>query len=882
MSRPASPPRHAERLVRAVIRDERWRDVTLGDLGEEHNARAAASGRITAALWYWGQTIVLATDAARDAIAGLVPAGASIMLKEITFAFRSFLRQPLVAAVIVATLALGLGSNAATFGMIDSLLLRPFTFPGVDRLVVFSENSAEDPYPQESVSPANYLDFASNKPRTVSRLTVTSWWDVNIAGGDQPEAVQGTRVSPDFFAMLSASPAMGRDFAPADAIWGNHRVAILGEGLWHRRFGADPNIVGKQVRLDGESYDVIGVAPAKFDFPNGTQIWAPRAFNAEEAANRESHYLTVIAELAPGATLDDVQAEMTTRYAQIKRDHPAATRDLDLIVRTFTEALVDFGLPRILGLWQAAAILVLLIGCVNVANLLLARGAERQREIAVRLAIGAGRWQLVRQLLLEAVVIAVLSVPAALAVAWIAFGLLKSAMPATLIRFVPGWTVMGIDSRVALFTFVAALVTAVIFGLLPALQVSRPQLTSALRDGGRSATAGAARSRLRRVLVVAQVALALPLLVLSGLAAASSHRLANGPQGYDPTPLLRMRMRLPAAVYPDAASRQQFIDRLLLEARAAPGVTSVATTNLAPTSSSGSRTDFILEGATSDDGRWPLVNYRAISADYFSTMSIPMLRGRTISDSDRSGRERVAVVSESLAKRFYPDTDAIGKRVKLDEDAEEWTTIVGVAGDIIDDWFANRRAPTVYVPALQASTSNVYLMARGNGDPESLLPGLRAAIARVDPSQPAYDIATMPTALRERTTGIRFIGGLMAAFGLLAMALATFGIYGVMSHYVAQRRAEIGVRMALGATRGHVLRLTIGQGTKLAAIGIAIGLAIGIALARLMESALLGVITAEPSLFALITLALAFIAFLATLVPASQAARVDPVGALRD
>jgi putative ABC transport system permease protein len=718
--------------VRAVIRDARWQEVTLGDLGEEHHARAGTSGRAAAALWYWGQTFVIVADAAREAIAGLVPAGASIMIKEILFAYRSFIRQPLVAVVIVATLALGLGSNAATFGMIDSLLLRPFTFPGVDRLVVFSESSAEDPYPQEAVAAANYLDFVAHKPQTISRLTVTTWWNVNIAGGDQPEAVQGTKVSPDFFAMLSASPALGRDFAAADATLGNHRVAIISDGLWQRRFGGDPALVGRQVRLDGESYDVIGIAPKGFDFPNATEIWAPRAFTPEEAANRDSHYLTVIAQLAPGATVDDAQAEMTSRYAQIKREYPAATRDLDLIVRTFTEAMVDFGLPRILVLWQAAALLVLIIGCVNVANLLLARGAERQREIAVRLAIGAGRWQLVRQLLLEAVVIAVLSVPAALAVAWVAFGLLKSAMPASLIRFVPGWATMGIDWRLALFTFAAALIAAMVFGLVPALQVSRPQLTSSLRDGGRSATAGATRSRLRRGLVVAQVALALPLLVLSGLAAASSHRLANGPQGYDPAPLLRMRMRLPAAVYPDAASRRQFVDRLLVEARAAAGVTSVATTNLAPTATSGSRTDFIAEGAASDDGRWPSVNYRAVSADYFTTMAIPKIRGRAVIDSDRDGRERVAVVSESLARRFYPDVDPIGKRIKLDAGAEDWTTVVGVAGDVIDDWFANRRSPTVYVPVLQAGSSHVYLMARGNGDPESLVPRLRPAIARVD------------------------------------------------------------------------------------------------------------------------------------------------------
>jgi putative ABC transport system permease protein len=346
--------------------------------------------------------------------------------------------------------------------------------------------------------------------------------------------------------------------------------------------------------------------------------------------------------------------------------------------------------------------------------------------------------------------------------------------------------------------------------------------------------------------------------------------------------VLRLRMRLPIAVYPDAAAKRQFIDRLLEEARRTTGVTHAAAINLPPASNSGSQEELLLEGATATDGRWPSVNFRATSSDYFAVMQIPIVAGRAIEAGDRDERERVAVVSQSLVTRFFPDGNVVGKRVKIGEDAKEWTTIVGVVGDVIDDWFLSRRSSTIYVPYAQAPTSTVFLMARTPGDPEALTPGLRQAIAAVNPAQPAFDVAAMRNALRERTTGIRFIGGLMAAFGLLAMVLASFGIYGVMSHYVAQRRSEIGVRMALGATRGDVLRLTIGQGAKLAGIGIGIGFAASVGLARLMESALFGVVSLEPSLFAAITLSLCVVALLATLVPAAQAARVDPIGALRD
>ena len=801
------------------------------------------------------------------------------LLSEFRLAAKSLRRQPLVNTVVVLTLALGLGANAATFGMIDSLLLRPFTIPTVDRLVVLSENSPDEPFAQEAVSPANYADLRRERG-SLLRMTAIQGGDVNLAGADQPMRAQGSSVGAEFFDMLGVAPAEGRFFLDDDQVHGRHHVAVISDGLWKQRFGSAPGIVGQVIRLDGEPYTVVGRAPAGFEFPSGTEIWTPFALTAADAAIRSSRYLTVVGELAPGHTIETAQAQMSVAYERLKQ-YPE-NRVYSLVVRTFTTAMVDFGMPRVLALWQTAAVLLLLIGGTNIANLLLARGAERQRELAVRLAIGAGRGRLIRQLLVESAVLGLVAVPAALFMAWLSFMTIKAMMPAALLRYIPGWAAMGVTPRVMLFTVVAAFSTAVLFGLLPAIRSSRPSLTSSLKDGGRSSTAGIGRSRMRRALVVAEVALALPLLLASGLAAIGSQRFVSGPQGYDPDGVVRMRTELPEATYADADARRQFVERLLEEAAKVPGVERVATTTITPAMTANTRRHLVVDGRPVDPERPWMVNYRAISAGYHETLRIPIIEGRSVQAHDRHEAERVAVVSQSLARQSWPGGSAIGRRVKFGTDSVEWMTVVGVVGDTVDDWFDARRAPTIFVPVQQSPSVRATLVARSSADPALIIAGLRQALARVDPAQPGYDARTMRDAIHERTTGLRFIGQLMAAFGILALALAAGGIYSVMAHYVAQRRHEIGVRMALGASSLNVLRLTVGQGAKLAAIGIVIGLGFGVALARLMESALFGVVAVEPALFAAIAGILALVAIIATLLPARHAMRIEPARALRE
>ena len=886
---PSTPPRLAEALLRWALRDELWRDTTLGDLREELAHKGQARGRHHAWRWYWRETLTLLIDHLRDlrrsrhaAPGAHKDSSMRMFFSEARLAARALWRQPLVNLVVIITLALGLGANAATFGMIDALLLRPFTIPNVDRLVVLAELSQQDPYPQEAVAPGNFADLRDNHGDAITRVSTVSWWDVNLSGTDRPERIRGSRVGAEFFSMLGVAPADGRFFSSADETVGAARTVVISESLWQRRFGGAADFVGKMIRLDGEQYTVIGRAPAAFEFPNGSDLWTPLVLTAEDRLDRASKYLTVIGELGPGATLQRAQAQLTATYRHLTDLDPEANRAYTLTVMPFTKAMVDFGLPQMLGLWQAAALLLLVIAGTNAANLLLARGAERQRELAVRLAIGAGRWRIVRQMLVESLVLAAAAIPAALAVAWVAIVLLKGMMPAALIRYVPGWASMGLTPRLIVVTSLAALGTSLLFGLLPALQSSKPSLTSSLKDGGRSATAGIGRSRLRRGLVVAEIAIALPLLIASGLAAVAGHRMASGPQGYEPDQVVRLRMSLPETTFPDAPSRRQFVERVLAEAGRTPGVTSVATTSVAPASSSNQRRRLVVDGRIEDPSGPRRTNYRAVSGGFFDVLAIPITDGRGILAQDRDGTERVAVVSQSLAQLYWPDQSPIGRRVKLSAEDTEWVTVVGISGNVLDDWFNSRNAPTIYVPVLQWPSSQIHLLAKVVGDSDAQIAALRGALARVDHSLPAFDTETMGQAIYTRTTGLRVIGQLMAAFGALALLLSAAGLYSVMAHYVAQRRHEIGVRMALGATARDVLRLTLGQGLKLAGIGIAIGLALGVALARVIESALFGVVALEPGLFVAVTALLTIVALLATLLPARHAVSVDPAGALRD
>jgi predicted permease len=868
-----------------------WADVTSGDLREEHAAIAAERGRTIAHAWYWLQALAIAGDRVRDRLTGGATAFRSFFSlgdrpvltfrREIVRAVRANARQPLVAAAIVLTLALGLGVNAAAYQLVNAFILHPLPGLNVDGLAMLSEQSPTSTYSRESVAPANFYEWR-REAKSVTPLAAFDWWEVNLAGGSEPERVLGFQVSGGFFEMFGLVPAAGRFLSEADEAPGAAHVVVMGDKLWKRRFGARLDVVGQPVRIGGENYTVVGIAPEGFVFPNSADVWAPYPHTAENAANRKDRSLTAFGRLAPGATIAQAQQEIQALYTRMRATYSHDNDGLSASVRTLADGMKDDGSPQVVAMIQVAALLVLLIGGMNIANLLIARGWDRQRETAVRLAIGASRSHVLRQFAVESLVLSLPAVPLALGMAWVSLHAMRAAMPARIERFIPGWSQIAVDWRLALVTLVGALVCALLFSVVPALQTSRPALSQALGQGGRTMTGGARRQRFRRALVITEIALALPLLVAAGLSTLAARRLATGPQGFDPSGVLVMRTQLPDAGFADATARRDFNDRLLERVLALPGVLGAGTVNHLPSSDSSSSRPILIDGTTlAPNQPPPMVVYRVISPGYFATMRIPMQRGRDFSNVDRENAQPVAIVSGAMSHQFWPGADPIGRRLQLADAADSpWYTVIGVAGNIIDDWFDRRNAATVYFSMAQRPQYTVELAARTTGDPATFAPDLRRALHEVDPFQPA-ELLPMTTLVGDRTIGLRMIGAMMAVLGALALVLAAIGIYALMAYYVAQRRQEIGVRLALGASRASVVRMTVSGAGRLALAGLTVGLLLAVALTRVMESALFGTVTAEPALFITITAILAATAVIASLVPARHAASVDPARALR-
>jgi putative ABC transport system permease protein len=798
---------------------------------------------------------------------------------ELRHTSRSIRKRPGLAAIVVVTLALGLGANAAIFSIIDALVLRPFTMRDVDRITLLSYTRPDDLDRREAVSPADFLDWKTQAD-VFERLAAFEWWDANLVGRDEPEKVQGFLVSADFFAVLGVEPGAGRSFRPEEETVGEHRRVILGHSLWQRRFASDATIIGRSIDIDGQQYEVVGIAPAGFDFPMGAQLWAPLAPDAKTAANRRALSYTVLGRLAPGRTLQDAKAQMAMIGERLERSYPETNRGREARVYTLAEGMMDIGLGPILSMWQASACFVLLIACANVASLLLARGAERQREMAVRLAIGASRARIVREMMLESVLLGLAAVPAALVVAWASLKLLVSFMPAKIARFVAGWYQIDVDGRLAVFTLILAVAAGIVFGLVPALQASRASLAASLKDGGRSSTVGSGRLRLRRTLVVGEIALSLPLLVASALSVITVQRFLNGPQGYQPNGVLTMQVVLSPGRYLDGDSHRRFATEAVDRLRVLPGVESAAAINIMPAFGGNSGRAIEIDGRPNPDpANPPRVDYRVSTPDVFDVLQLPILQGRGFTQADREDTQPVAIVSQSLAERYWPGVDPLGKRIKIADGP--WLTVVGISGDVIHDWFARRNYPTLYRPFQQAPTGSMALLLRASRDPASLASHARLAIRAVGPAQPIFDLRPMTDSIRERTLGLQYIGAIMLVFGGIALVLAVVGVYGVMAHMVAQRTHEIGVRLALGATERDVVHLTISQTGTLTAIGVGIGVVLSLALSRLIEAGLLGVASSDVRVIAGLATVLVAAGLAAGYIPARRAAAIDPTTALR-
>ena len=801
-------------------------------------------------------------------------------IQDLRYAARMQRKNPAFTIVAIIALALGIGANTAIFSVVNTVLLRPLPYKDPERLVMVWEDASRHGYPRDTPAAANFVDWRDQNT-VFEGMAAIADQSFNLTGAGDPERLKGRLVSANLIALLGVEPQIGRTFTSTEDQPGSNRVVLLSHLLWQRRFGGDSGIVGKPLNLNGETYTVIGVMPPRFQFPSiDDDIWTPIAFSAEAAANRDTHYLQVIARLKPGTTLEQAQTEMSTIAARLQQQYPQSNTDLGAAVTSLHEHTVGDIKPALLILLGSVG-LVLLIACANVANLLLARAAVRQKEIAVRVALGARRWRLVRQFLTESVLLATLGGVVGLGIAYGGLILLRAFIPENISQAKQ----VSIDPRVLGFTLLVSTITGLIFGLAPALQAARFNQTETLKEGGRDSATGSSGKRIRGLLVMAEVAVSLVLLIGAGLLINSFLRLRNVDPGFRTDNLLTMKLDLPQPKYEEFARRTAFFTDLLQRVESLPGVKSAAVTSNLPLYRQGNSISVSIEGRPAPPpGQELIVVTRMISTGYFDTMSIPLLSGRSFSDQDAATSPRVAVISETMARRFWPGEDPIGKRLGTGriQRPEDWTQVVGVVKDVRQFELTAEPLPQMYLPYKQRGFFVPEdLVVKTDVDAASMAATVRNAVWEIDKDQPVSNIRTMEEILLESIARQRFSMLLLAIFAAVALTLAAVGIYGVMSYSVAQRTHEIGIRMALGAQTGAVLKLAVGYGLKLVIAGVVIGLIAAFALTRVMSTLLYGVTATDPTTFTLISLLLVGVAALASYIPARRATKVDPIIALR-
>jgi putative ABC transport system permease protein len=802
------------------------------------------------------------------------------LLRSLRIALRSLRRRPTLTCSVVLTLALCIGGTAAVFGAVYAVLFRPLPWARPEGVLVVRELWRGQ---MGAVSVGNWADLR-RRDRMFQHLVPTYPQQLNLAGQDQPENVPAARVGADFFQLLGVAPALGRTFAPEEDSPGRDQVVVLSDGLWRRRFGADPAVIGQEVRLDGRPATVIGVMPASLDFTLlGEQLWVPTAFTPERLAQHDEHFLTVLGRLRPGVRTAEAQAELAAIARELERDFPRENQARGLGAFSLMEELVQDYRPRLFVLLGAVGF-VLLIACANIGNLLLAQGSARGREMAIRAAVGAGRGHLLRQALTENLLLAGLGGGLGVLVAhWTIRGLTAFGP-----EDVPRLAQARVDGPMLGFMLAITLAAGLLFGLAPALRLAARPPHAPLKEGR---TGGVHRDRLRSTLVVAEIALALLLLTGAGLLLRSAAALNRVEPGYDPTSVVAARVSLPTTGYEAPEQARTAFERLAQRLSAAPGVSASGVASVAPLEG-GSSNGLTPEGHPFDIASAINSDLRIVSPGYLAAMRIPLHRGRGFTDEDREGAPLVMIINDRLAREAFPGQDPIGKRIACcssDSDGgPSWKTVVGVVADVRARDMSQPAEPEFYLPLAQAPDPawdwiqrSMTVAARGSGDPIRLVPGLREAVRGVDPAVPLYQVGTMDDRITRSLAQARFSTALLTAFGAVALLLAAIGVFGVISYGVSQRTREIGVRVALGADTGDVVRLIVRHGARLAGAGLLIGLGAALVATRLLGALLYQVSPTDPPTFVIGATVLGLSALAAAALPALRAARLDPATALR-
>jgi len=796
--------------------------------------------------------------------------------QDVRYAVRTLLKQRGFTLVSVLCLALGIGVNTVIFSCLNAILLRPFPYTHPGALVVLTEGAGrESPRGGSALSYPDYVDYAASA-RSFTSVGAYASRTFTLAGSAEAERVEGARVSASMFPTLGLVPARGRGFEPADDRPGVAGVALISDGLWERRFSRDPQIVGRSIEVDGNPTTIIGVMPPDVRFPGRADLWLTHGRNPVD--ERDNHYLQGIARLAPGVSMARARAEVGTIGRALAARYPATNEGWAPRLTTLRDSEVGEVRPVLL-IMQAAVSFVLLIACANVANLLMARGASRHREIAIRTTLGAGRRRILRQLLTESLLIAIAAAAVGVLLASWGLDVVVAMLPSSL----PSWMQFTIDGRVLVFTLVMAVATGLVFGLAPALQASRPDLTDALKDGSRGAGTSRSGKRLRNALVVAEVALSLVLLIGASLMMKSFLRLQSVDPGFDYRRSLAMQLSFVGTAYDATEARWSALDRVVTEVSALPGVTGAGAVSLTPLTTPNAITGFYLDGEPLTAGRAHDAEVRAITAEYFRSLGISLLRGRTFTRPEMTDSAPVVVVNQTLAARHWPNGDAVGKRIRWGIATDDpLLTIVGVVSDVKQRQLGAPVPAQMWVPYTVYPYRTMTLMVAASGDPAALAAPVRAVVRRVAPTVPLYGVETMRGIYARSVWQPRLYGALFTSFAVIALLLAAAGVYSVIAYSVTQRLHEIGVRMALGAKRADVFRLVVQGGARLALIGVVLGTLGALAATRVLTTLLYGVSPTDPSVFVAMGAVLLGTALVASYVQARRAASLDPVKALRN
>lgn len=802
------------------------------------------------------------------------------LLTDIQYGFRMLWKYKIVSIIAIITLALGIGANTAIFSIVNTVLLRPLSYENPEELVFISEKSSQ--LNNMSVAYPNFLDWQA-KNTVFEKIGVFRSQSYSLISNGEPEQVTGVMISLDLISALKVKPIIGRNFLPEEDKPGASPVALLSYGFWQQNFAGQPNILGKPIILNGQTYTIIGVMPQGFRFPtNKIQLWVPVGLNANDPNwTRENHPgLYAIARLKPGISLEQANSEMTTIAAQLEQQYPKTNPDNKVVIKSLHERAVgDFRAPLLLLLASVGT--VLLIACANVANLMLARAASRSREIAIRAVLGANRRRIIRQLLTESLILALIGG---------ALGLLLASWGiSTIVSFpglenVPRLLDVKIDNQVLIFTLLLSSATGIVFGLVPALQATRLDLNESLKENSRASTGNYHQQKLRSFLIVAEITFTLILLISSGLFIKSFIRLQQVETGFKSDNILMATVNLPRTKYPEPQQRIAFCQQLLTNLSHIPGIESVAASSRLPLQNGSNQTPFSIEDFPSDNANLPLAEFTIASHNYFNTLGLNLLKGRLFTEQDVKDSLPVVIIDEKFAKKYWPNQDPIGKKIKggSRESKNPWMEIVGVVASIrYDELAASDNLIQMYCPYYQVPSGRISLAIKTQTEPLSYTKAVRSEVSALDKEQPISDVKTMSQLIETSISSEKLMLILLGLFALLALVLASVGIYGVVSYSVSQRTHEIGIRMALGAQANQVMVMIVKQAMALALIGIALGLIGALAFTRLLSSLLYEVSVTDLSIFIFAPVFLAIVSFLACYLPARRATKVDPLIALR-